>query len=332
MYGLDVLVQKVLLMGALVILGFIMKKCNKLDGSVAKSFGDGVIYIAQPAMIIYSFLEVDFNTRTLKTAMVVFVFSLIFHLIYFLIAFSLYKNAPDKQRTVLRFATVFTNAGFMGIPLISELISPEAAIYATFYVVAFNIYCWSFGCYLYTKDKSYISLKKVLINPAIVPTYFGLAFYLIGGLCTMPDFMRPIIDNFLIPVIQNDVLYLAKCSIMPLSMVMIGIRLAESNFKTMFKDKYMPLFIIVRLVIIPFGIMAIMKLILSFGIIPSDIIIPAATVIVISSSTPAAAMANIFAERYDGDAIYASKIVSVSTLLSMVTMPLVAALLSIVIK
>ncbi|MBQ1182861.1 MAG: AEC family transporter, partial [Clostridia bacterium] len=124
MYGLDVLVQKVLLMGALVIIGFIMRKCNKLGGSVAKSFGDGVIYIAQPAMIIYSFLDVDFNTRTLITASVVFGLSLIFHLVYFLIAFSLYKNAPDKQKTVLRFATIFTNAGFMGIPLISELISP----------------------------------------------------------------------------------------------------------------------------------------------------------------------------------------------------------------
>lgn len=332
MYGLDVLVQKVLLIGALVIIGFIMRKCNKLNGSVAKGLGDTVIYIAQPAMIIYSFLEVDFNTRTLITASVVLGFSLIFHLIYFLVAFNLYKNAPEKQKTVLRFATIFTNAGFMGIPLISELISPEAAIYATFYVIGFNVYCWTLGSYLYTNDKTYISAKKMFLNPAIVPTYFGLAFYLIGGLCTMPDFIKPIIDNFLVPVMQNDVLYLAKCSIMPLSMVMIGIRLAESNFKTMFKDKYLPLYIIVRLILIPLGIMAVMKLILTLGIIPSSVIIPAATVIVISSSTPAAAMANIFAERYDGDAIYASKIVSVSTLLSMFTMPLVAALLSIVIK
>ena len=84
MYGLDVLVQKVLLMGALVIIGFMMRKCNKLNGSVAKGLGDTVIYIAQPAMIIYSFLEVDFNARTLITASVVFGFSLIFHIVYFL--------------------------------------------------------------------------------------------------------------------------------------------------------------------------------------------------------------------------------------------------------
>lgn len=332
MYGLDILVQKVLLMTVLVFLGLIMRKANKLDGKIAKGFGDTVIYLSQPAMIIYSFLEVDFNVRTLITALCVLGFALVFHLLYFLIAFSLYKNAPDKQRTVLRFATVFTNAGFMGIPLISELISPEAAIYATFYVVAFNIFNWSFGCYLFTNDKSYISAKKMLLNPSTIPTYIGFAIYLIAGLCTMPDFLRPVIDNFLVPVIQNDVLYLLKCTVMPLSMTMIGIRLAEADFKTMFKDKYLPLFIGVRLIAIPLGIMAIMKLILISGIIPSSIIVPAATVLVISASTPAAAMANIFAERFNGNAVYASKLVSVSTLISMLTMPLIAALLSIVIK
>lgn len=331
MYGLDVLVQKVFLMTVLVIMGFIMKKANKLDAKIAKGFGDTVIYLTQPAMIIYSFLEVDFNSRTLITSLCVLIFAIIFHLIYFIIAFTLYKKAPEKQRTILRFATVFTNAGFMGIPLISELISPEAAVYATFYVVAFNIFNWSFGCYLFTNDKSYISIKKMLINPATIPTFIGLVLYLIAGLCTMPAALTPIINNFLVPVVKNDILFLLKSTVMPLSMMMIGIRLAEADFKQMFKDKYLPLFIIIRLILIPLGVLTIMKLISISGILPSDIIIPAATVLIISASTPAAAMANIFAERYNGDAVYASKLVSVTTLLSMVTMPAIAALISIVI-
>lgn len=328
MYGLDVLVQKVMLMTVLVILGFIMRKAGKADGNVSKGFADTVVYLAQPAMIIYSFLEADFSRRILITSVCVLVFSLIFHALYYATALLLYKKAPEKQRTVLRFATVFTNAGFMGIPLISELISPEAAVYATFYVVSFNIYNWSLGCYIYTKDKSYISAKKMLLNPATIPTYIGLVLYIAGGLLTLPEAVKPLFDEFLIPVMQNDVLYLLKCTVMPLSMMMIGIRLAESNFKTMFKDKYMPILMVVRLVLLPLGVMGIMKLVSLTGIIPDSILLPAATVLVISSSTPAAAMANVFAERFDGDAVYASKLVSVSTLLSMVTMPLIAALLS----
>ncbi len=328
MYGLGTLVQKVALMTILVALGFIMRKANKANGNLAKGFADTVVYLSQPAMIIYSFLEAEFSARIIKTAVLVFIIAMILHGLYFGVAQLLFKNAPKKQQIVLRFATVFTNAGFMGIPLISELISPEAAVYATFYVVAFNIYNWSLGCYIYTNDKTYISAKKMLLNPATIPTYIGLAIYLIGGLCTMPAGLQPIINGFLVPVLQNDVLYLLKCTVMPLSMMMIGIRLAESEFKTMFRDKYLPLLLAVRLIIIPLGVMALMKLIALTGIIPQELLTPAATVLVISASTPAAAMANIFAERFDGDAVYASKSVSISTLFSMATMPLIAALLS----
>lgn len=331
MYGLDVLIQKVILMAVLVALGVIMRKAKKADGQLTKGLGDIVVYLSQPAMIIYSFTAAEFSRRILITALCVFLFSLLFHAAYYALAKLLYKNAPEKQRTVLRFSTVFTNAGFMGIPLISQLISPEAAIYATFYVVAFNIYNWSLGCYIYTGDRSYISAKKMLINPATVPTYIGLAIYILAGTVTLPAALSPAFESFIVPVIRDDILYLLNCTVMPLSMLMIGIRLAEADLKAMFKDKYLPLFLAIRLILIPLGVMGIMKLILLTGIIPSNILVPAATVLCISASTPAAAMASIFAERFDGDAVYAGKLVSVSTLLSMLTMPLVAALLQMVI-
>ncbi len=328
MYGLDVLVQKVLLLTVMVALGFIMRKAKKADGNLAKGFSDTVVYLSQPAMIIYSFLEAEFSERILITSAVVLIFASVFHALYYFVGLRLFKSAPEKQKTVLTFATVFTNAGFMGIPLISELISPEAAVYATFYVVSFNIYNWSLGCYIYTKDKSFISAKKMLINPATIPTYIGLALFIIGGLWTVPEAIKPVFDNYIVPIVQNDVLFLLKSTVIPLSMMMIGIRLAESDFKTMFRDKYMPVLLVVRLILIPIAVMGIMKLVQLTGLIPENILTPAATVLVISSSTPAAAMANIFAERFDGDAVYASKIVSVSTLLSMATMPMIAAILS----
>ncbi len=328
MYGLDVLVQKVLLLMVMVALGVILRLTKKADGKLAKGFSDVVVYLTQPAMIIYSFLDAPFSKRILITSLCVMLFSLVLHFGYFCISKLLFKKAPEKQQIILRYSTVFTNAGFMGIPLISELISPEAAIYATFYVVSFNVYNWSLGCYMYSKDRSYISAKKMLLNPATIPTYIGLALFIIGGLWTVPEGIQPVFQNFIIPIIKDDVLFLLKSTVIPMSMMMIGIRLAESDLKTMFKDKCLPVLTVVRLILIPFGVMGIMKCVQLIGIIPDDILVPAATVLVISSSTPVAAMANIFAERFDGDAVYASKIVSVTTLLSLVTMPMIAAVLS----
>ena len=328
MYGLDVLVQKVLLLSVMIALGAILRFTNKADGKLAKGFSDVVIYLTQPAMIIYSFLDAPFNKRIIITSVCVLIISTVLHIGYFFVANSFYKNAPKKQQIILRYSTIFTNAGFMGIPLISELISPEAAIYATFYVVSFNVFNWSLGCYMYSHDRSYISAKKMILNPATIPTYIGLALYIIAGLWTVPDALKPAFDEFIVPVVKDDVLFLLKSTVIPMSMMMIGIRLAESDFKTMFKDKYMPLLIAIRLIAIPLAVMALMKGLALTGIIPEHILTPAATVVTISSSTPVAAMANIFAERFDGDAVYASKIVSVTTLLSLITMPMIAALLS----
>lgn len=328
MYGLDVLVQKVLLLSVMIALGIILRLTKKADGNLAKGFSDVVIYLTQPAMIIYSFLDAPFSKRIIITAVCVLLFSTVLHVGYFYISKLLYKNASEKHQIILRYSTIFTNAGFMGIPLISELISPEAAIYATFYVVSFNVFNWSLGCYMYSNDRSYISAKKMFLNPATIPTYIGLAVYLIAGLTTLPEVLKPAFNNFIIPVFKDDVLFLLKSTVIPMSMMMIGIRLAESDFKTMFKDKYLPLLTVVRLILIPFAVMSLMKLVQLTNLIPEHILIPAATVLVISSSTPVAAMANIFAERFDGDAVYASKIVSVTTLLSLVTMPLIAAVLS----
>ncbi len=327
MFGIDILFQKVLLLTFMVFLGFLLCKLRLADETLSKGFANVVIYISQPAMIIYGFLEASFSKTIILTSLCVLIFSLLFHFGFYGVSISLFRNAPDKKQKVLRYATVFTNTGFMGIPLISELINPTAAIYATFYVVAFNIFNWTLGCYIYTGNKQYMKPRKMFFNPATIPTYIGLCIFIFGGIVTIPNNVKPIFDSFLTPVIKDNILFLLKSTVVPLSMMMIGIRLAECELKTIFKDKHLPVLLAVRLVAIPLCIIGLMKLVVMSGILPDNIIIPAATVLCISSSTPVAALATVFAEKFDGDATYASKLVSTSTVLSLVTMPLLATIL-----
>ena len=327
MYGIDVLIEKVLLLSVMVVLGVIMRKAGKVDEKASKYFADVVIYLTQPAMIIYSFLDVKLSTEIVTTAAFVLIASMILHFGYFGLSTLLFNKSPEKQKYILKYSVIFTNAGFMGIPLISELFGSEAAIYATFYVVSFNVLNWSLGCYLYTKDKSYMSPKKMLINPATVPTYIGLFFFILGGFITIPEAVAPVWSGFVVPLVKDNILFLLKSTVIPLSMMMIGIRLAESNFKSMFLDKNIPLLILIRLLAIPVCVAFILKGVSMLGILPADLVTNGSAVLVISSSTPVAAMATIFAERYDGDAVYASRIVSATTLISLITMPLIAMLL-----
>lgn len=330
MFGIDVLAEKIILLTVCIALGVILKKAGKIGGEFAAGCSEVIVYISQPAMIIYGFIEADFNTEVLIISATVFGFSLAFHFLYYGLSLLLFRNAPEKKRTVLRFATMFTNAGFLGLPIVSELISPVAAVYATFYVVAFNILNWSLGCYMFTKDIQYITPKKMFINPATVPTYIGILLFLLCGLVDVPSSMAPV-ASFLSAVFKDNILFILKSTVIPLCMLMIGIRLADCDFKTAIKDKYIPLQLFIRLLAIPFAVMGIMKLVILTGVFPNSVINPTATVIVISASTPAAAMASIFAERFDGDRTYAGLIVSVSSVVSLVTMSIVAIVLSLVV-
>ncbi len=327
MIGITTLIQKVLLLSISILLGVIMRKCGKIDGNSGKMLSNIVIYLCQTSLIIYSFLDVKFSTKIIYTALFVLVLATVFHLMYYGIACLIYRNVPEKKKIILTFATIITNAGFMGIPLISELFGSEAAIYATFYVVASNILTWTLGCYIYTNDKSYISVKKMLWNPAAVPTYIGLLFFILGGFITIPESIAPIWNNFLVPLFKDDVLFLFKSCIIPLSMVMIGVRLAESSFKTLFQDKHLPVYALIRLLVIPIILMVILKLISLCGIFPQNVISDGAAVLVISAATPAGAMTSVFAERYDGDVVYAGKLVSTSTIISIITLPIIALIL-----
>jgi predicted permease len=304
-----------------------MRKAGKVDEKTSKYFADIVIYLTQPAMIIYSFLDVKFSTEIVTTALFVFVVSMLLHFGYYGLSKLLFNKSPEKQRYILKYSVIFTNAGFMGIPLISELFGSEAAIYATFYVVSFNVFNWSLGCFIYTKDKSYMAPKKMFLNPATIPTYIGLFFFVLGGFVTIPEALTPAWSGFIVPIVKDNILFLLKSTVIPLSMMMIGIRLAESNFKSMFLDKNIIWLVFIRLLAIPVCVAFILKGVSMLGVLPADLVTDGSAVLVISSSTPVAAMATIFAERYDGDAVFSSRIVSATTLISLITMPLIAMLL-----
>jgi predicted permease len=225
---------------------------------------------------------------------------------------------------VLRFATVFTNAGYMGIPLICAIFDDEYAIYASIYVIVFNLFCWSLGAYLYTDEKKYISLRKMFFNPASVATYIGLLFFLtpLNRLITPVSGSSAFID--VLRAIPSDLIDGLQATVAPLSMLLIGLRLAEIDFHGILRDRGMYVYLVLRLLISPALIWGVMKVCMLLGILNDGVVM---TVILLSAATPAATATTMFAEKYDGDSVYASKLVSVSTILSIATMPAVALLL-----
>ena len=320
MFDIAVLFSRVLLLVLLMLPTALMKKFRLVKDGFGVSLSNYVLYVGTPGMIILALYR-DFDKTIALRSLAVVGFFLVFHLVFFavsLVFFRVKKHAPEdgetpdeaKRRRVLRFGTIFTNAGYMGLPLVLGLLGSEAAIYVSVYVVCFNILVWTVGCYVFTGDVRYMSLKKAFLNPASIAIMVGLVF-----------FITPI--NTYLPPVTDEFLSILNSLVAPLSMGVIGLHLFEIDWKRVWRDLVLYRYLIVRMLLLPALIFCILKLAKTIGYYDEIVF----NTLFICGSTPCAAVTVMYAERFDGDAPYASTMVCVSTLLAVGTMPLVALLL-----
>lgn len=298
--------------------GIILKLCKLTPDGFGKGVSNLVLYVAQPVLIFRAYLK-DFNTEILKNSLIVLLLSVIAHGI-FLLALLFYKKNFDDRRRMLRFATIFSNAAFMGIPLIEVILGSEFTIYASIYNITFNMFLWTLGVHICTNKnempdgrvlESQASLKRALIHPVTIAAVLGIIFFVLpieGKVEAIPTMILTCIENI-------------SALVAPLSMLVIGLRIPDIKLKGVLKDVSLYLFILLRHIALPalvFGVMAL----LNFTILP----IPENLfkVVMILASAPAASSATMFAEKYECDAAFVSSLVVISTIISILTMPIMA--------
>ena len=331
------LIEQVAILFLMMVPGILLKTCHLVEGNFGKGLSNLILYIAQPILVFYSYL--NFNGTFLdigKNILVVFLLSLLAHLIFCLIAIPAFRKAPDAQRKMLRLTTIFSNAAFMGIPLIDILLGAEFAIYASIYNITFNLFLWTLGVHLCTHSdgadfdgdgdsdladtlasashhiKAGASLMKVLLHPVTLASVLGLVV-LVCGVNTAT------LDACHLGVLVDAFAHI-KGLVAPLSMVVIGLRIPDIRLGGMLRDVYMYLFLALRHATLPLLFLGAIKLLALIGLpIPDGVAMTA----LILSATPSATSATMFAEKYNCDAPYTSRLVIVSTLLSILTMPIV---------
>ena len=308
----------------LMVPGFILKKTKLVGDGFGKGVSNLVLYIAQPVLVFLTYV-MPFETKLLINSLWVLLFSFVAHFAFFGVSMLFFGTAEDGKRRMLRFATIFSNAAFMGIPLIDAIYSggPEV-LYASIYNITFNIFLWTLGVGICTQNRDIdgdgisdgaeirkndgVSPLLVLYHPVTIAAALGLIM-----------FFTPLSDYFSAGNVLYDTLAYIKGLVAPLSMLVIGIRLAEVDLKGFFTDKHFYVFAALRHLLLPIAVIVIMRVLALVLPISADVI----TVVAILAATPAASSAVMFAERYECDAAYTSKVVAVSTMLSLATMPLV---------
>ncbi len=332
------LVFNVAIMFVMMIPGVILKKLNMIPDGFGKGISNLVLYIAQPALILFAYL--DCNDRDiLKDALVILLLSVIAHAVFALVAIPVFSRAEDGKRRLLRLATIFSNAAFMGVPLISAIyagtpFAGRATIFASIYNFTFNLFLWSLGVFICTdgrddnKDgvldphiiekKKGSSVLKAFYHPVTVAAVIGIIAVIFNLKNTAPAVFG---DSSLL----NDSLEMLRGLVAPLSMLVIGIRLADISLGGFFDDVYMYVSLAMRHFLLPLAVAGITALLKLIGLPVSQEVF---MVTLVLAATPAASSATMFAEKFDCDAAYASRLVTVSTLLSIASMPLILILAS----
>lgn len=282
----------------LVAAGIILRKKGILHEEAKAVLTDLVIYFILPCNIISSFL-IEFNGKVIMEFAIILVIASLIQVVCLILANTLYRKEPDSRKKVLQYGTVCSNAGFMGNPIAEGVYGAQGLMFASIFLIPQRIVMWSAGVSYFTEspDRKTV-VKKVLTHPCIIAVYIGV-FFLVTQL-KMPEFL------------ENTIRGVGGCTT-TVSMVLIGTILAEVKLKSIL-DWGIVKYTVIRLFLIPFMVFIACRL---FSIDPM-----LSGVSILLAGMPAGSTTAILAAKYNGDYIFATKCVVVTTLLSLVTIPL----------
>ncbi len=298
---------QVAILFVLIGIGFVSGKTNLINESGSKHLTNIVLYLVTPCVIIKSFQSVEFNSTLLRGLIITAICATLIQVISIFICKLIFRNKDESKRKVLQFATVFSNCGFMSLPLQEALLGAIGVFYGSVFVAIFNILVWSYGLIDMSGNKKEFNLKKVFLNPGVLGVTIALILFF---------------ANFTLPeVILSPISYIAALNT-PLPMLVIGYHLSKANIGKAFKDGWVYLVMVLRLLVIPAASVLIMRLL---GV--SGEILIACTV---AASAPTAATTTMFANKFNRDVELSVNLVSCTTLFSIVTMPFIIAFAQII--
>ena len=299
--------QRMLVLLAMMLTGFFCEKKGILNKASGEHISSLVINIMNPLLIIDGVLgkgggspEVIKQNLIMMAAYFVILVLLSFPVIWIL-------KVPENEGCLYRLMLIFSNVGFMGIPVITSLYGDECMLLIAFYILGYNVLLYTYGLHLVSKSvgsqKGENSLSRIL-NVGVIAC---LAAVIIFALRI--EVPKPVSDL---------VSSLGQCCV-PLSMILIGASMARQNFRKLLADKKIYTFLAIRMLLIPLGAAFLLKL------LPFDRHVTG--VFGLMLSMPVGSIVVLLASEQGADEEICTRGSVISTLLSVLTIPLIAAFL-----
>ena len=291
--------HQVLILFILIGVGVICNKVHFLTETVVKGMNNIVLYFVTPCLMLVSFQRAK-EPSLMKGLLLTCIFGFASHILAILVANLAIHDKDRASELIMRFGVIFGNCGFMSLPIQRAILGDDGVFYGAVFIAVFNVVLWTYGLKTISEGTEKITVWKLLLNPGIIGMVLGLLVFLTGF--RFPD------------IVEQPIEYIADLNT-PIPMFIIGYYLGNLHWKDLTSNKKQYIAILLRTIGVPFLTMAIM---LPFHIDPVVFI-----AVTIASCSPVAAKAAMFATKYDKNPQLGSEMVSVSTLMSLITMPLV---------
>lgn len=299
-----IILQQMLTLAAMMTIGYYLRKKEWLEEDTYEKISRMVVNVFNPLLIIDGVINRSFTRQKGNIGE-----NLMFMLVYFALLFvigrilSLFFAKKKEERNIYQLMTMFSNVGFMGIPIITSIYGKESMIYIIFYILGYNVLLYTLGIWLFQyekKDISYGVLLKNMINPGVVASFLGILLFV----------WNPPVPQFA----KNLCSYMGTATV-PLSMILIGFSLADTKWRTLFGNIRMLLFVVVKMLVIPIGVALCLKH-LAFSFMIEGIF-------VLQLGMPVGSILALMAVENGRDGDICTNGIVLSTLVSVLTIPVV---------
>lgn len=301
-----VVINQMVMLFTLMMIGYLAVKIGIIDQSLQKTISNLIINVTLPLLMISSVAGAD-RSQAGETVTITFIVAAISYLVApqigRLIAWLL--RVPKEEIPIYVFFTVFSNVGFMGFPVIDAIFGPQALIMAVIFNLLFNVLGFTYGVALYSGGNSKLELKTFL-TPAVIASVASIVMFLIG---------IPVPEPF-----QSSIKSLGSTTT-PLAMFVIGMSLSAIPLKEVFGELRLYPYTLIKQLALPAMAYFILKQVID------DPLLIGVTVIVLAM--PIATLSVILANEYEREITLSTQAVFITTLASVFTIPLIAALLAV---
>lgn len=292
--------NQIAIMFFIILIGIICYRIHLIDNLMNRKLSDIVLMLVNPIVVLVSYQR-EFEATLLTGLLISLLMAVATHTFGIVISKMIIRGDRHKANLVIeRFAVIYSNCGFIGIPMAGGLFGSEGVFYITAYMTIFNLLVWTHGVVIMTGKTDIKSIKKALVSPTVLATVAGFLLF---------------VTRISLPEVFLDALSYIGNMNTPMAMLVAGVTIAQTDVRKLLLKPRIYYVSFVKLLFIPI----VMLFVFHIFQLPRVVLLTS----VLAAACPTAVTVNLFSLRYDKNYLYASEVFAVSTMASMLTIPLV---------